>query len=206
MGGWGGVVCTVLFESNLQLHWGYVVVELGLWQKLKMLIFGIFRTKTKKLWMDSERKWKVCFIKVPLFLLKNACGASYKQFYIFFVVPLRGHFRHASPVQILIFFFFHWQLTADLSERYGIIFKLFWFSRRLTVHPANQDFAICIDEFQVAGYIISYLTVVWAWDHPGLLVTCTTGGEIWSEVVQFFTEGRLCKIHFETYAFLMSIS
>ena len=29
---WGGVVCTVIFMSNLQLHWGYVVVELGLWQ------------------------------------------------------------------------------------------------------------------------------------------------------------------------------
>ena len=40
----------------------------------------------------SERKWKVCLIKVPLFLLKNACGASYKPFYIFFVVPLWGHF------------------------------------------------------------------------------------------------------------------
>ena len=104
--------------------------------KLKMLIFGFFRTKTKKLLMDSERKWKVCFIKVHLFLLKNACGASYKPFYIFFVVPLRGHFRHASPVRILILFFlfFHWQLTADLSERYGIIFKLFWFSRRLIIH------------------------------------------------------------------------
>ena len=31
-------------------------------------------------------------MKVPLFLLKNACGPSYKPFYIFFVVPLRGHF------------------------------------------------------------------------------------------------------------------
>ena len=30
--------------------------------------------------MDSDRKWKVCLIKVPLFLLKNACGASYKPF------------------------------------------------------------------------------------------------------------------------------
>ena len=28
----------------------------------------------------------------------------------------------------------------------------------MTVHPANQDFAICIDEFQVAGYVINYLT------------------------------------------------
>ena len=28
---------------------------------------------------------KVCLIKVPLFLLKNAWGASYKSFYIFFV-------------------------------------------------------------------------------------------------------------------------
>ena len=47
----------------------------------------------KKTRMDSDRKWKVCLIKVPLFLLKNACGASYKPFYIFFVVPLWGHFR-----------------------------------------------------------------------------------------------------------------
>jgi len=35
-GGWGGggVVCTVIFMSNLQLQlgWGYVVVELGFWQ------------------------------------------------------------------------------------------------------------------------------------------------------------------------------
>ena len=51
-----------------------------------------FWSKMKKTRMDSDRKWKVCFIKVPLFLLKNACGASYKPFYIFFVVPLRGHF------------------------------------------------------------------------------------------------------------------
>ena len=43
--------------------------------------------------MDSDRKLKVCLMKVPLFLLKNACGASYKPFYIFFVVPLWGHFR-----------------------------------------------------------------------------------------------------------------
>lgn len=28
----------------------------------------------------------------------------------------------------------------------------------MAVHPANQDFAICIDEFQVAGYIVNYLT------------------------------------------------
>ena len=28
----------------------------------------------------------------------------------------------------------------------------------MSVHPANQDFAICIDEFQVAGYVINYLT------------------------------------------------
>ena len=28
---------------------------------------------------------------MALFLLKNAYGASYKQFYIFFVVPLLGH-------------------------------------------------------------------------------------------------------------------
>ena len=28
---------------------------------------------------------------MPLFLLKNICGASYKPFYIFFMVPLRGH-------------------------------------------------------------------------------------------------------------------
>ena len=46
----------------------------------------------KKTRMDSDRKWKVCLMKVPLFLLKNACGASYKPFYIFFVVPLWGHF------------------------------------------------------------------------------------------------------------------
>ena len=28
----------------------------------------------------------------------------------------------------------------------------------MSVHPANQDFTICIDEFQVAGYVINYLT------------------------------------------------
>ena len=33
--------------------------------KLKTLIFGSFRPKMKKkLWMDSERKWKVCLLKV----------------------------------------------------------------------------------------------------------------------------------------------
>jgi len=31
-------------------------------------------------------------MKVPLFLLKNALGPRYKAFYIFFVIPLRGHF------------------------------------------------------------------------------------------------------------------
>ena len=33
-GGGGGGVCTVIFMSNLQLQlgWGYVVVELGFWQ------------------------------------------------------------------------------------------------------------------------------------------------------------------------------
>ena len=29
---------------------------------------------------------------MPLFLLKNAWGPRYKAFYIFFVIPLRGHF------------------------------------------------------------------------------------------------------------------
>ena len=58
-----------------------------------MLNLCPFWSKTKKIRMDSDRKWKVCLIKVPLFLLKNACGASYKPFYIFFVVPLWGHFR-----------------------------------------------------------------------------------------------------------------
>ena len=78
--------------------------------KLKTLIFGSFWSKMKKLRMDSERKWKVCLIKVPLFLLKNALGASYKRFYIFFVIPLRGHFRHTTPARISIsfFLFFHW--------------------------------------------------------------------------------------------------
>ena len=49
-------------------------------------------TQKRKIRMDSESKLKVCPIKGPLFLLSNACGASYKQFYIFFVVPLWGHF------------------------------------------------------------------------------------------------------------------
>ena len=31
-------------------------------------------------------------MKVPLFFLKNALGPRYKAFYIFFVIPLRGHF------------------------------------------------------------------------------------------------------------------
>ena len=37
-GGWGGV-CTVIFMSNLQLQlgWGYVVVELGFWQLILTL-------------------------------------------------------------------------------------------------------------------------------------------------------------------------
>ena len=44
-------------------------------------------------------------MKVPLFLLKNALGPRYKRFYIFFVIPLRGHFRHTTPAPILILFF-----------------------------------------------------------------------------------------------------
>ena len=28
----------------------------------------------------------------------------------------------------------------------------------MSQHPANQDFTLCIDEFQVAAYIINYLT------------------------------------------------
>ena len=86
--------------------WGFLIKNL----KLKMLIFYTFWPKMKKLRMNSERKWKVCLIKVPLFLLKNALGASYKRFYIFFVIPLRGHFRHTTPARISIsfFLFFHW--------------------------------------------------------------------------------------------------
>ena len=45
--------------------------------KLKTLFFGCFWSKMKKLRMDSERKWKVCLLQVPLFLLKNFWGASY---------------------------------------------------------------------------------------------------------------------------------
>ena len=35
--------------------------------------------------MDFERKWKVCLMKVPLFLLKNALGPWYKSLYIVFL-------------------------------------------------------------------------------------------------------------------------
>ena len=104
--------------------------------KFKTAIFGLFWSKMKKTRMDSDRKWKVCLIKVPLFFLKNAWGASYKHFYIFFVIPLRGHFRHTTPAPILIsfFLFFHMKPTADLSERCRKDQRLFEFSLRLSIN------------------------------------------------------------------------
>ena len=59
---------------------------------LKCLFCPLFDQKWKKIRMDSEKKWKVGLIKVTLFLLKNACGASYMPFYILSLAPLRRHF------------------------------------------------------------------------------------------------------------------
>ena len=83
--------------------------------------------------MDSERKWKVCLTKVPLFFLKNAWGASYKHIYIFFEVPLRGHFLHTSPARISIsfFLFVHPRPAAQKSEWLKIDFWFFYFSIHL---------------------------------------------------------------------------
>ena len=84
---------------------------------------SFFGQKWKKTRMDSERKWKVCLMKVPLFLFKNALGPRYKAFYIFFVIPLRGHFRHASPAPISISFFCFF--TNNQPHIYLIVRELF---------------------------------------------------------------------------------
>ena len=74
--------------------------------------------------MDFESKWKVCLMKLPLFLLKNELWPRYKAFYVFCHTP-SGHFRHASPAPILIHFFcfslitnrkFIWSLGNHLKK------------------------------------------------------------------------------------------
>ena len=87
------------------------------------IVHGLFWSKIKKTRMDSEGKLKVCLMKVPLFLLKNALGPRYKSFYIFLVIPLRGHFRHASPAPISICFFLFF--TNNQPQIYLSVRELF---------------------------------------------------------------------------------
>ena len=106
-----------------------------------MAIFGLFWSKMKKTRMDSDRKWKVCLMKLPLFLLKNALGTRYKRFYIFFVIPLPGHFRHASPGPILIslfcFFFTDYQQHFYLIVRELISKENFCLTRLNSHHNSK---------------------------------------------------------------------
>ena len=128
---------------------------------------ALFGQKWKKLRMDSERKWKVCLIKVPLFLLKNALGASYKRFYIFFVIPLRGHFRHTTPAQISILFFFVFSLVSNrrfiwaLQKRLTIFFYFHYaLIHILTYYPVSEK-----RYAYIPGYVNTYPT-------PHLVLCC----------------------------------
>ena len=87
--------------------------------------------KQKKIWMNSERKWKVCFIKVPLFLLKNA---SYKP-YCFFrgildTLPMFGfEFLLGNYFQFFLIFdmpFWTWA-WHNVSHRLFLIYVIMFF-------------------------------------------------------------------------------
>ena len=94
-------------------------------------------------------------MKVPLFFLKNAWGASNQHIYIFFKVPLRGHFLHTSPAPISISFFCLFtqtQLHKNQSEP-NKIFVFFHFSLHLNTHVEG-----------VGGweFLITYQTMRWS--------------------------------------------
>ena len=123
-----------------------------------MRIFGCFWSKMNKLRIDSERKWKVCIIKVPLFILKNALGASCKHFYIFFVVPLRGHFRHTTPAPIMISFLFCFftgkqpQIYLSAAEKINNFFNFHYALMRMHLkwqpcHSVRQSVSISLPKF-----------------------------------------------------------
>ena len=105
--------------------------------KFKTAIFGLFWSKIKKTRMDSESKWKVCLMKVPLFLLKNALGPRYKSFYIFSSYPY-GAILDTLPL-LQFWFIFICLFTDNQPQIYLTARELFskknLFSIRLITQP-----------------------------------------------------------------------
>ena len=81
-------------------------------------------------------------MKVPLFLLQNALEPRYKRFYIFFVIPLRGHFRHASPAPISTQFFCFF--TDNKPQIYLSVRELF--SKKFVFQYALMNINLSISE------------------------------------------------------------
>ena len=89
-------------------------------------------TSPLKIFTDFERKWKVCLVKVSLFLLKNACEASNKPFFLY---PFGAfHYRNIDQYQKVRgeMSIFLWNTIRTLCPYYVMSFWHFQFlaSRR----------------------------------------------------------------------------
>ena len=102
----------------------------------------------KKTKMDSESKWKVCLIKVPLFLLKNVQGPRYKDFYNFFVIPLRGHFypsKNEKKSPKLKFVGLYCQMSP---KKHTAVFKIL--HKYFMICPS----AVCVFNSRLSSFLI----------------------------------------------------